>query len=340
MRMNEPVSICIPTYNGEKYLREALDSALAQTYPHLEILVVDDHSTDGTLSIMSDYTASHSRIRLIKNLSPTGMVNNWIKCIREARYDWIKFLFQDDILETCCVQKLMQICRVEQTQVSFCARNFLVEENAPKHSDEYFKVVTKPEKLFREGVIRPAELARNAIRHGAENIIGEPVSMLFHRNILEQAGTYDARFKQLMDYDFALRAAFVRGIAFTTDVLVYFRIHGTSQTSNNIPAEESPALVQKNIRSIYGDELLLLHKWLHDDCYQTVRELLSTKELKKLIWFQYLKTCRRFGVRITHEAWRDLFSEVPEINDISYHYIRYKIAKRWYQSFLKKRKQL
>ena len=61
------VSIVLPVYNGEKYLRESLDSILAQTMQDWELIVVDDCSQDTTPQILADYAASDSRIRVMRN---------------------------------------------------------------------------------------------------------------------------------------------------------------------------------------------------------------------------------------------------------------------------------
>ena len=61
------VSIVLPVYNGEKYLRESLDSILTQTFSDWELIIVNDCSTDGTQNIIEEYVSKDSRIRTIKN---------------------------------------------------------------------------------------------------------------------------------------------------------------------------------------------------------------------------------------------------------------------------------
>jgi glycosyltransferase involved in cell wall biosynthesis len=65
--MNKLVSICVATYNGEKYIREQLDSLLSQTYQHLEILLQDDCSTDNTFQILTEYAEQYDNIKLFQN---------------------------------------------------------------------------------------------------------------------------------------------------------------------------------------------------------------------------------------------------------------------------------
>ena len=65
--MNKLVSICVATYNGEKYIREQLDSLLSQTYQHLEILLQDNCSTDNTFQILTEYAEQYDNIKLFQN---------------------------------------------------------------------------------------------------------------------------------------------------------------------------------------------------------------------------------------------------------------------------------
>jgi glycosyltransferase involved in cell wall biosynthesis len=338
--MNEPVSICIPSYNGEKYLREALRSAVEQTYPHTEILIVDDGSSDGTVAIVEEYAAIYPQIKLVHNTAKAGMVSNWIECIASASHDWIKFLFQDDVLAPDCVGKLLALCFETGIDIAFCARDFIIEEDAPEENVMHFRLSTKPESLFVRGLVSPSSLAKQVVKHGTDNIIGEPVCQLFHKRILTLAGSFDDRFLQLMDYDFALRAALAKGIAFTPEVLVQFRVHGRSQTTNNTSAQEADLLTRKTIRSIYGDQLLLLKTYLSDERFAPVRELWPPKQMVHVMQFLFLKICRRFGEKITRDSLQDVLPQLPEINGMHYNYLRYKLAKYRNKASEKKKSQL
>ena len=96
--MNSPlVSICIPTYNGEKYLKECLDSCIDQTFKSYEIIICDDCSSDGTIKIIEEYAKIFPQIILFQNDGNLGLVGNWNRCIHHSNGEWIKFVFQDDI---------------------------------------------------------------------------------------------------------------------------------------------------------------------------------------------------------------------------------------------------
>ncbi|HSI62399.1 MAG TPA: glycosyltransferase family 2 protein [Candidatus Saccharimonadia bacterium] len=92
------VSIGIPVFNGEKHIAQALDSALAQDYPNLEIIVSDNASTDGTRRICKDYARRDSRIRYHRNSENLGVGRNFEKVLQRATGEYFTWLASDDVL--------------------------------------------------------------------------------------------------------------------------------------------------------------------------------------------------------------------------------------------------
>lgn len=98
--MNHPtVSVVVCTYNGEEFLREQLDSILAQTYPVDEILIQDDGSTDGTQPIIEEYRRKCPFLKLYHNEGEHGVNTNFFSAMQKAEGDYIAFSDQDDIWE-------------------------------------------------------------------------------------------------------------------------------------------------------------------------------------------------------------------------------------------------
>jgi len=91
------VSIALCTYNGEEFLKEQLDSLIAQTYRNLEIIVVDDCSTDSTIGILSEYADQHPLIQLFRNEKNLGYTQNFEKALRLCKGEFIAICDQDDI---------------------------------------------------------------------------------------------------------------------------------------------------------------------------------------------------------------------------------------------------
>jgi glycosyltransferase involved in cell wall biosynthesis len=95
--MSPLISIVMATYNGENYLREQVDSLLAQNYPSLEFIFVDDASRDSTRAILQEYAVSDSRIRLVTNPANQGLLATFERGIREAKGEMIALADQDDV---------------------------------------------------------------------------------------------------------------------------------------------------------------------------------------------------------------------------------------------------
>lgn len=94
---DEMISIAMATYNGEKYLREQLDSILAQTHQNFELIVCDDCSTDSTVQILREYEKNDSRIKLFVNEENLGFKKNFENAIGFCSGDYIALSDQDDI---------------------------------------------------------------------------------------------------------------------------------------------------------------------------------------------------------------------------------------------------
>ena len=99
MEHNTPlISIAMATYNGEKYLKEQLESIYAQTYKNIEVIVTDDCSTDKTVEILKQYAASY-QLKYFVNEQNLGYVKNFEKAISLCSGDFIALSDQDDIWE-------------------------------------------------------------------------------------------------------------------------------------------------------------------------------------------------------------------------------------------------
>ena len=102
------VSVALCTYNGSAFLRQQLDSILAQTYTNLEIVISDDASTDGTVAILEEYSQKDNRVRYSVNTQNIGFNRNFEKAILAASADFIVISDQDDIWELDKIETMMK----------------------------------------------------------------------------------------------------------------------------------------------------------------------------------------------------------------------------------------
>lgn len=97
MEKKPTVSVVLCTYNGEKFLREQLDSILAQTYPIAEVIIQDDGSTDSTVAIARNYEARHDNVRVVENAQNLGFNLNFKSAAMKATGDLVAISDQDDV---------------------------------------------------------------------------------------------------------------------------------------------------------------------------------------------------------------------------------------------------
>lgn len=96
--MTPLVSILIPAYNRAAILPQTIDSALSQSYSAIEVIVVDNGSTDGTWDVIQEYARRDRRLKAFRNDTNIGPVRNWLRCVSEAQGEYGKLLFSDDLM--------------------------------------------------------------------------------------------------------------------------------------------------------------------------------------------------------------------------------------------------
>jgi glycosyltransferase involved in cell wall biosynthesis len=103
------VTIGIPVYNAERYLGETLNALLGQEYGDFEIVISDNHSTDGTLALCEAHARSDSRIRLFRSEKNFGAVHNYNRVFREARGEYFKWAAADDLCRPSLLSKCVRV---------------------------------------------------------------------------------------------------------------------------------------------------------------------------------------------------------------------------------------
>jgi glycosyltransferase involved in cell wall biosynthesis len=257
------VSICVPTWNGAGYLAETLRSALAQTETDFELLVVDDASTDETLGIVAGFR--DPRIRVHRNERRLGLPGNWNRCLVHARGEYVKFLFQDDLLEPSAIDKLLGALRaMPGASLAFGRRTIRHEGGGARTPLLLGDAYPELQRRFYSsagGGVRGEDLVRSALREGRDltvNVLGEPSFVLLRRDAVLKAGGFHPGFCQLVDWDLWLRLAREGPLVFVDETLGVFRVHDRGQSSRNhgslrIPWEYVRLL--SRIREGYGRTL-------------------------------------------------------------------------------------
>lgn len=118
--MNENmISVIIPAYNSAPWLPRCVDSLLAQTYPNMEIIVVNDGSTDNTCEVMEEYTSRYDHVRLVTKKNG-GEYAARITGVEHARGSWIAFVDSDDEVEPQMYERLLKNALDHDADISHC----------------------------------------------------------------------------------------------------------------------------------------------------------------------------------------------------------------------------
>lgn len=241
--MDDLVSICIPTFNGEKYLQEALDSVKAQTYKNIEVVISDDRSSDNTLNICEKFKAEVSFPVSIFSHVPDGIGANWNNSINKARGKYIKILFQDDVLEANCIEEMLNCLLKNKLDIVVSKRNIIDGDSLQITTGDWFekyKDLQKPAGLPESDLFI---LSRKNFRdldvkvYSAENIIGEPCASLFSRRLFDDIGMFNTFYRQALDYEYWLRTLVKYDIGILPEKLVKFRYHHQQASAVNLSAE-------------------------------------------------------------------------------------------------------
>ena len=148
----EQCSIIMPAYNSKKYIAEAIESVLKQTYTHWELLIVNDCSTDNTEQIIKSYHQKETRIKLINQKENQGVANARNTGIQNAKGKYIAFLDADDIWQEEKLQKQIQILQNSNADITYSAY-LMIDETGKTIKQRSVKETLKLKDLLKENSI-------------------------------------------------------------------------------------------------------------------------------------------------------------------------------------------
>ncbi|MDD5543494.1 MAG: glycosyltransferase [Acidobacteriia bacterium] len=210
------VSVAIPTYNGEAFLSEAIQSVLSQDYRDFELLLVDDRSGDKTLDIIKSF--SDSRIRFTRNEDHLGLPGNWNRCVQLAQGEYLCIFHQDDVMLPENLSKKVA-CLMADPELGFVhsGAGLLVDSSAPAAPVDWI------EKSFEDFQSDGYEYFLKLLFHG--NIVCAP-TVVARRKLLLELGGFDEELSFTSDYEMWMKVCVKHPVAFISSPLVRYRWHG------------------------------------------------------------------------------------------------------------------
>ena len=141
------VSVVVPVYNSEKYLKQCLDSVAAQTLRNIEIICVDDGSTDGSVNILREYAAKDSRFRiLLQKNQYAGVARNTGKAYARGKY--LVFWDSDDFFDITALKRMYSQCEKDHADICVCSgKDYFENEHLTAYSTRYIRSGELPSKI-------------------------------------------------------------------------------------------------------------------------------------------------------------------------------------------------
>lgn len=200
------VSVVVPAYNAEQYLKQTLESALSQTYRKFEVIVVDDGSTDSTPLIAQQFGDS---IRYIRQ-SNQGLSVARNTAIKNARGEFIALLDADDLWESEFLEKMVHKLKDHPEAAGvYCGFQYINSES---------EVVGKPSLK-----VVPPERFHSVMKYDGNWLV--PCSVIFRKQLIERVGLFDETFHAVADWDMWIRLSEYGPFDGLQEVLVKYRRH-------------------------------------------------------------------------------------------------------------------
>lgn len=219
------VSVCIPTYNAGAFLGEAVSSVLGQTMGDVEVIVVDNASTDGSLASLEPLRGDR-RLTVHVNERNIGAAPNWNRAMSLATGRYVKLLCADDALRPTCLEA--QVGAFERS-----AEDVVLVAGKRDIVDAAGRVLVRGRGLAgMRGRVDGGVAIQRAVRSGT-NPFGEPVCVLMRRDAVERCGGFSPDAAYMIDLDYWCRLAAIGAVYALPEVVGVFRV-SSSGWSNEI----------------------------------------------------------------------------------------------------------
>ena len=215
------ITVAICCYNGGRYLERTINSVLAQDYLNVELVVVDDGSSDDTRKIIERFASRNKSIRaFFRNNHGLPVSRNF--AFSQAKGKWIAIIDQDDLYYPTRLSRQVEIAQRHPTAgFVFCNVHHIDESD--QVIGDYLSVYTLPDSFIPKG-----DAGNLLLRLGC---FSASVSCLIKRETVQSVGAFSESFPYACDYDFFIRAGFGVDFAYTSDCLAAWRRHSEQATS-------------------------------------------------------------------------------------------------------------
>lgn len=228
MQDSSLVTVICSCFNHEKHIIESLESVLNQSYPNIQLIVVDDYSTDNSVVVIEQFIANYPEILFIKNKTNLGITKSVTNAMNYAKGSFFIDLAADDLLLSNCIETQVNTFKksaFKNLAMVYGNAEIIVESGA--HASYYFEVnsALKTKKRIPSGDIYKHIIGMNTTICS--------VSALYNKTIFDELSGYDTSLSY-EDLDYWIRASRTYNIEFVDEVLMQKRaLNNSLQTTLN-----------------------------------------------------------------------------------------------------------
>jgi glycosyltransferase involved in cell wall biosynthesis len=290
-----PLTIAIPFYRGQAYLRRAIESVLRQTSPNWQLVVVDDGPEPGTADLVAGF--ADPRVRYVKNEHNLGMAGNWNRCLDMAETDLVNLLHNDDeLLPNYVAEMLAAAGQFPEATAFFCRAKVIDAEGR-----DTFSFVDRVKRFLQPRAAGPLVLrgrpAIEALMHG--DFIMCPT--VCYRKSGLPGERFDGTWRQVLDLDFFTRILLTGGTLVGLPVVAYaYRRH-----AENATATQTESLLRFEEESRFHDEIAGIARELG---WPSVARVAAGKRVIKLhLLFRIVQDLARLRIGPAFKKWDFLY---------------------------------
>lgn len=282
--MSKLVSIVLPVYNGSKYLRESIESVIAQTYTNWELLIVDDCSTDETAEISNEYVKKDSRIKYYLNEVNLRLPRNLNKGFSLAQGDYLTWTSDDNNFRPTALEKMVNALESDKEAQFAYASCRIIDDNGKEI--EYIMV---------------NDNGKNSI------VGGNPVGacFLYTRKVYETVGDYNHELILVEDFDYWQRIFMKFKVVAITEILYNYRMHSGNLTNTMRKDRFNINLEKTLLNNVKGfGKLNFLQKYYYYMGLNRCRENLNAQDNPYKVKYSIYKTLYTLVYRVPNKIKR------------------------------------
>jgi hypothetical protein len=251
------VSVIVPNYNHAAYLRRRVDSVLGQTFHDVEVILLDDASTDDSRAVLSSY-GTDRRVRIEYNYENSGSAfKQWNKGVRMARGDYVWIAESDDYADERLLERLVAVLEYEHEAGFAYCRSWRVNASGEVQGyGDYYLSDLDGQRWAEDHCVDGAEACRGTFLF--HNIVPNASAVLFRKGAYEEVGGSDESYQMCGDWKLWAAMALRGKIAYLAEPLNYFRFHEHNvrgrDAGKGMIAEESLRVIAWLMTQVETDE--------------------------------------------------------------------------------------